>query len=1440
MMRLALVRSKGLCFGCLKRGHQSKNCRNRLNCEKCGKQHPTPLHDPTYNEGSSNQNTPESTRSDTAQSHQASSEVANDVSTNSNPNVSVCSAVSGHGVVTNSLIIPVYVYRKSHPELKVKVYTLLDDASDTTFIKTDVKDKLGIPGVDSKLILRTMLGSEEIAVSRVEGLVVEKIDQRVQVELPRTYSRDQIPSRRDQIPSPEVAAVWPHLQKIKDKIMPYQESLEIGLLIGCNCPKAIKPKEVILGKGEDPYAVRTLLGWGIIGPVSPLEDIQPDCEEHLASSCNRILAYEVDTGRCSNRSFVLNSQTKEEINPFAVRRMFERDFSEESTSGSGLSKEDRRFLAIASGGITQLENGHYELPLPLKNPNVVLPNNRESAFRRLLQLKRRFLADGRYRDDYVTFMETMIEKGFAERVKPGASSSPDTEQRNVWYIPHHGVYHPKKPTKIRVVFDCATEFKGESLNKHLLQGPNLTNTLTGVLNRFRQEHVGLMCDIESMFYQVYVAEEYRDLLRFLWWENGDHSKDPVEYRMTVHLFGATSSPGCANFALKKTVQDSECELGPAAADFLRNDFYVDDGLKSCATIEETNHLIKSVKEMCRRGGFNLQKFVSNKKEVLKNIPMIDRADDLKNINLDLDKVPMERAVGVQWCIQSDTFQFRIALKDRPCTRRGILSTVSSNFDPLGFIAPVLLEGKSILQDLCRNGVDWDDPIIPDVIRARWERWRTELHVLQHFSIPRCFKPDDFGAVVKKELHHFSDASTKGYGQCSYLRLQDDSGRIHCAFVAGKSRVTPLKPVTIPRLELQAAVISVKISQQIRQELSLDDVQEFFWSDSKVVLGYIANESRRFHVFVANRVQLIQDSTSVDQWKYVETKLNPADDASRGLSPIALVTSRWSTGPVFLWQKENEWPVDEKVFPDPSQVLPCDPEVKKVTVLATKSMKRELKISDRLEYFSDWFRARRAIALSLLYLQRLREQVVAEHKVSNKKAILEVQHLQEAENVIVKSVQSTAFPEELKSLKSSQHVKSLDNRLATPAERTLCPKQSSLHKLDPFLDSQGILRVGGRLRNASLPFEIKVLVILPRSSHVTTLIIRYFHEKIKHQGRGMTLNEIRANGYWIVGGTSAVGSYIWSCVVCRKMRSAVIEQKMADLPEDRVEPAPPFSFCAVDYFGPFSIKEGRKQMKRYGVLFTCLASRAVHLETSTSLETDAFINALRRFICRRGPVRQLRSDQGTNFVGAKHELKAALAELDHERIKAELLQENCDWFTFAMNVPSSSHMGGVWERQIRTVRSVLSPLLESNGLQLDDESLRTFMCEVEAIINTCPLTVDLLNDPGSLSPLTPNHLLTMKTRVVLSPPGVFTSADKFCRKRWRRVQHLANEFWSRWRKEYLLSLQQRQKWTVSRNDVGVDDIVIIKDDNSPRSHWQLARICAVNRSSDGRVRTVKLL
>ena len=333
--------------------------------------------------------------------------------------------------------------------------------------------------------------------------------------------------------------------------------------------------------------------------------------------------------------------------------------------------------------------------------------------------------------------------------------------------------------------------------------------------------------------------------------------------------------------------------------------------------------------------------------------------------------------------------------------------------------------------------------------------------------------------------------------------------------------------------------------------------------------------------------------------------------------------------------------------------------------------------------------------------------------------------------------------------------------------------SPLYRLDPFIDNQSMLRVGGRIKAASSSEDLKHPVILPREGHLSWLIARCLHETANHQGRGFTLNEIRASGYWIIGCSALVSKVIHACTTCKKLRARTVEQKMADLPRDRVTPSPPFTHCAVDYFGPYHVKEGRKELKRYGVLFTCLAPRAIHLEVAHSLETDSYINALRRFICRRGPVREMRSDQGTNLVGAKRELKDALLEMDNKKVQVEMLKLNCDWFETKLNVPSASHMGGVWERQIRTVRSVLSALLETNGSQLNDEALRTFMCEAEAVVNSRPLTAGNLTSADTVEALTPNHLLTGKSKVVLPPPGNFQEADKYAKKWWRRVQHLTN-------------------------------------------------------------------
>ena len=332
---------------------------------------------------------------------------------------------------------------------------------------------------------------------------------------------------------------------------------------------------------------------------------------------------------------------------------------------------------------------------------------------------------------------------------------------------------------------------------------------------------------------------------------------------------------------------------------------------------------------------------------------------------------------------------------------------------------------------------------------------------------------------------------------------------------------------------------------------------------------------------------------------------------------------------------------------------------------------------------------------------------------------------------------------------------------------------------PFLsEDDELIRVGGRIQMADIPFKEKHPIILPKRSKITEAIIRHAHHQVEHGGRNATLHRLRADGLWIINGSSLVRYTIAKCVKCGVLRRKTEVQLMVNLPQDRVQQAPPFTSVGVDMFGPFIVKERRSELKRYGIIFTCLNSRAVHLESVSTMDTDSFILSLRRFIARRGLVRLVRCDNGTNFVGARNELQRCLHEMDDKRVKNFLLKENSEFISWKHNPPLSSNFGGVWERLIRSTRAILESLLRTHGRSLNDESFRTLLTEVKGIINSRPLTVDCLNDENSPLPLSPINLLTMKSHVIMPPPGNFQSAAVYSRRRWRRVQHLANEFWTR--------------------------------------------------------------
>ena len=388
----------------------------------------------------------------------------------------------------------------------------------------------------------------------------------------------------------------------------------------------------------------------------------------------------------------------------------------------------------------------------------------------------------------------------------------------------------------------------------------------------------------------------------------------------------------------------------------------------------------------------------------------------------------------------------------------------------------------------------------------------------------------------------------------------------------------------------------------------------------------------------------------------------------------------------------------------------------------------------------------------------------------------------------------------------------------------------MSKLCPEI-RDGIIRVGGRLKNADLQDEAKHPLILPKQHHVTNLIISHFHMVSCHSGREYVLSMLRQR-FWIIQARSTVRSVLNRCFECRRRRAKPVQQLMADLPEDRVKShKPPFTYVGVDCFGPVNVKQGRSEVKRYGCLFTCLVTRAVHIEVLHSLDTDSFINGLCRFISRLGRPEVIRSDNGTNFRGGERELREEIKKWNHNKIQDVLCQKEIDW---KFNPPTASNFGGVWERLIRSVRSILRVLLKQQ--QVSDEILVTLMAQVEAILNSRPIT-KYSDDPMDCEALTPNHLLLLRSNRPL-PAGICTKEESY-RRRWKQVQYLADQFWKSWVREYLPTLQSRRRWTRPRRNMAVGDLVLMADESTPCGEWALGKVLEVYKSNDGLVRTVKI-
>ncbi|XP_036347613.1 uncharacterized protein LOC118756991 [Rhagoletis pomonella] len=571
--------------------------------------------------------------------------------------------------------------------------------------------------------------------------------------------------------------------------------------------------------------------------------------------------------------------------------------------------------------------------------------------------------------------------------------------------------------------------------------------------------------------------------------------------------------------------------------------------------------------------------------------------------------------------------------------------------------------------------------------------------------------------------------------------------------------------------------------------------------SAVALSWIHDEPSRFQVFAANRISTIQELTAGMEWRYVPTKLNPADILSRGASPSELIeSSLWLHGPEFLTEGRSKWPTT-------CSTVKLLPELRKKILLAVP---RFTDITLECKYATSFTKLQHVFAYIYKFRHRIRQPG------------LTIDYIRQGTKLLLRTIQMTSLWDDYNALQAGQGVKS----------------SSCIASLSPFVDDHGLLRVGGRLKNSALDFEAQHPIILPRRHSVTNAIIMQFHRRNLHAGPRALLANIRLQ-YWPIGGRKTVSSAVSKCTICFRAKPKLAEHIMADLPDDRVNTSYAFMVTGVDFCGPFYYKNeirNRQAIKCYICIFICFATKAVHMELVMDLSTKAFLNALKRFILTRCLPARIWSDNATNFVGARNglaELRRLFLSDSHIKVVHEFcLDNNIDWKFIP---PRSPHFGGLWEAAVKTAKHHFYRTAANSLLNFDE--LRTLICHIAAIINSRPL-FSLSEHPGDLDVLTPAHLIGTAPLALFDEPNV-TSLNFNRLDQWQRVSYYQQIFWARWREEYLTLLQQRSKWRHQKPGLSINDIVLVKDENLPPLKWPLARVVKLLSGTDGVCRVAEL-
>ena len=1044
-------------------------------------------------------------------------------------------------------------------------------------------------------------------------------------------------------------------------------------------------------------------------------------------------------------------------------------------------------------------SGQYFVRLPWKENCPLLPTNYRLALGQVHSLRRNLSKVPGRLDAYHNIIQDQLKQGFVEKV-PDALVSNKTH-----YIPHHGVLKDSETTPLRIVYNCSAHDGRDSpsLNDCLIKGPSLSEKIGDVLLKFRVNNFAFCADISKAFLRVGLQNVDRDFVRFLWFRDPQNPEAGLEtYRFASVLFGSTSSP----FLLMATLDYHLNKLDSPFKNLIAKSFYMDNLQGTLSSEEELLEFYFEANKQLSSANMPLRTWVTNNEKLRFRI----EEDNSGYV------VPTTTSVlGLNWDVKSDMLSLKSSNIFVPeiITKRNLLSLVSTVFDPLGLLCPVVIRGKILIQAAWRTNVSWNDPLGEEFLSS-WAELCREFKALSQISVPRKVATQGVCYV----MHIFCDSSTKAYGCAAYL-----VGNTESNLVMAKAKVAPLKTKTLPQLELTSIWLGTKLASYIHKVLrDIDISRTVIWSDNEAAIQWVRNDNSKI-IYVKNRVAEIRETSVEFQIFHVSSGENPADLVTRGVKVEDLVSNPlWLKGPNWL-TCESLWPSqkDEVVVYEITAERQIDP-VKIECLFEVKKFSSLEKIFTITKYVFQFLRK--------LLLKKSPNRVTK--ILLPAPAVYWLRHYQLAK---FKETFTWLFYSENP---DSIQFKSLYNILQKP--HGLSAECSDLIKdLGLYFDpSIGLIRSRGRLQHAEIAVNSKYPILVPPGEHLTNLFIHKAHRYNLHGGVQETLATVRRQ-LWIPKGRQSVRKVIRKCVTCRKVEGRpCVYPGPPSLPLHRVVLNRPFEYVGVDYSGPIIITktEDNEPRKVYICLFTCTATRAVHLDVALDMTAESFLLIFRRFCGTWSVPKQIISDNGSNFKAT-----AKFLEQISSDAQVQEYSSSCG-IVWKFIAPRAPWQGGFYERMIKVVKNCLQKVLYRKRVSLDE--LQTVVVEIQSRVNNRPLTY-IHSDRMSPEPLSPSHLLYGRSIEAMPPVVLEDDSDPTymdhnqLNKQFSLLSCIISKFEKVWKHEYIVSLRERHygcNRAKELNNLRVGDVVLVQV-KSPRSEWPLGRVVELRPDSEGVIRSV---